>query len=935
MRFERRFHHGLAGLGLAPRVLDRRDAPVLVPEGWTTARVEAWLDWAAPQPDDLPQEAPVPPPEDGYEDALDGAPLAYADRLAAWGWAMGLFDRIQDAAAFRDDVFASLLLGLAAPAAGRREGARISPFATVVPAAPAPTVIDLARPGGEAALADRLSRTRAAAAAHVAAVADAVDRCEGDREACADPMRNPALARAIRAAQALGVDADLIQDALALAAAGRPRLTAPPALAAPPAPAVVRLPREADAEAVAFAAWEDGSFRLAFDPADAALIAWAPLAARASLALQPFLADDGFEADSFAALARLWTVALEIEGACGFCATEADAAARYAARPLALGLTGLHEVLIAEGLAYDSEPGRALAAALTALAAGVGLAASAEMAALAGPCPAFKAARSDVLAALDVRADAARALGGEVAQAAGALFETAMAGAETLGLRNLTVTALVEDPELALRLGGGAPGAAPWRGPVGAAETADGVVLPTLSGPALQALERFGVDPAEARAHALGVRSLEGAAGVDTVSLRALGFTPLEIGKVDGALLSARSLREAFSPAVLGEGFVRDVLGASAEALEDPAFDTLAFAAFTPSAVRAAEIHALGAGRLDTLAGLTPAQAAVLAGADAVPLAARLAMAAAVERFTCAPAVLALELTGAAAPAEALDRLRQAAASGVRAVRVVRSPDRPALVLPPEVEAPAAPASAPEPGPERIVERIVERVVEVEVGRTPARRKLPDRRKGYIQKAAVGGHKVYIHTGEYDDGELGEIFIDMHKEGAAFRSLMNNFAISISIGLQYGVPLEEFVDAFVYTRFEPAGPVTGNDTIRSATSILDYIFRELGVSYLDRQELGDPEELNADGLGRGGAEGLEAPEPEPEPQPASRFISKGFSRGTAPDNLLFLPSAKRGPPPVAAVENLDICPHCGDIALSRRGGRLVCEACGETSGATG
>jgi ribonucleoside-diphosphate reductase alpha chain len=115
--------------------------------------------------------------------------------------------------------------------------------------------------------------------------------------------------------------------------------------------------------------------------------------------------------------------------------------------------------------------------------------------------------------------------------------------------------------------------------------------------------------------------------------------------------------------------------------------------------------------------------------------------------------------------------------------------------------------------------------------------RLPDRRKGYIQKAIVGGHKVYLHTGEYDDGELGEIFIDMHKEGAAFRSLMNNFAIAISIGLQYGVPLEEFVDAFVFTRFEPAGPVTGNDSVKNATSILDYIFRELGVSYLGRTDL--------------------------------------------------------------------------------------------------
>jgi ribonucleoside-diphosphate reductase alpha chain len=219
--------------------------------------------------------------------------------------------------------------------------------------------------------------------------------------------------------------------------------------------------------------------------------------------------------------------------------------------------------------------------------------------------------------------------------------------------------------------------------------------------------------------------------------------------------------------------------------------------------------------------------------------------------------------------------------------------------------------ATPPPPEERIIERIVER--------DRIRRKLPDRRKGYIQKAAVGGHKVYIHTGEYDDGELGEIFIDMHKEGAAFRSLMNNFAIGISIGLQYGVPLDEFVDAFVFTRFEPAGPVTGNDQVKSATSILDYIFRELGISYLGRDDLAsaDPGELHADGLGAG--------EPQaPEPQPVSHFISRGFSRGTAPDNLVLLPVANRP----GSYEAAEVCAACGDIAVVRKGQAMICQTCG-------
>ena len=118
-----------------------------------------------------------------------------------------------------------------------------------------------------------------------------------------------------------------------------------------------------------------------------------------------------------------------------------------------------------------------------------------------------------------------------------------------------------------------------------------------------------------------------------------------------------------------------------------------------------------------------------------------------------------------------------------------------------------------------------------------ARFKMPDRRKGYIQKAQIGDHKVYLHTGEYDDGKIGEIFIDTNKEGELVKAMMNNFAIAISLGLQYGVPLDEYVDAFIDTKFEPSGNVNGNDRILSASSILDYVFRELAISYLGREEL--------------------------------------------------------------------------------------------------
>ncbi len=191
---------------------------------------------------------------------------------------------------------------------------------------------------------------------------------------------------------------------------------------------------------------------------------------------------------------------------------------------------------------------------------------------------------------------------------------------------------------------------------------------------------------------------------------------------------------------------------------------------------------------------------------------------------------------------------------------------------------------------EKVVEKIVERITVLR-----ERERLPDRRKGYTQKAIVGGHKVYLHTGEYDDGRLGEIFIDMHKEGAAFRSLMNNFAIAVSVGLQYGVPLEEYVDAFTFTRFEPAGLVQGNDSIKNATSMLDYIFRELAVSYLGRNDLAhvDPTEGDFGALGKGVEEG------RPADAPQVRYVSKGLTRSR---EMKVMPGAGHGasaPSPLA------------------------------------
>ena len=521
--------------------------------------------------------------------------------------------------------------------------------------------------------------------------------------------------------------------------------------------------------------------------------------------------------------------------------------------------------------------------------------------------------------------DAARALWTAAAEAARAL------DAATPGLPALTIMPL-EDAELALRLGGPSLGTAPLPVLTTLAETADGEVIRVLPAAVLDGLTALGADLDAARVHALGHGTLEDAPGVGHAELQHRGFTQYEIEAAEGQLPFAATLSQAFSPGVIGVGFVADVLGASTEAATGPAFDTLAFAGFTRADVRAAEQYALGAGDLAGCPGLGEAARAVFAVPDLV---ARLAMTAAVETAADLPAVTDLTLPFTATPAEALAAQQAAVRAGIGAFRIVRQPAPAAFTLAlPEPEAPRATRVEPV-----ITERVVEKIIEVE--RT--RRKLPDRRKGYIQKAAVGGHKVYLHTGEYDDGELGEIFIDMHKEGAAFRSLMNNFAISVSLGLQYGVPLEEYADAFVFTRFEPAGAVTGNDRITNATSILDYIFRELAVSYLGRDDLAEAD-VTHDGLGRGAGDATRA-EPAPFTSEAAQIISRGFSRGQLPDNIVILDrrrAEKAAEEPEAATEALSppylsqACPACGSFTLLEAGpeSHLACDTCGEESRAS-
>ena len=266
----------------------------------------------------------------------------------------------------------------------------------------------------------------------------------------------------------------------------------------------------------------------------------------------------------------------------------------------------------------------------------------------------------------------------------------------------------------------------------------------------------------------------------------------------------------------------------------------------------------------------------------------------------------------------------------------------------------------------RIAERIIHRYI-------AKRRKLPFRRRGYTQKAKIGTHSVYLRTGEYENGQLGEIFIDMHREGAAFRSLMNCFAIAVSLGLQHGVPLEEFVDAFVYTRFEPNGIVIGNPNIKMTTSLIDYIFRELAVTYLSRNDLShisqetemrtspidsiskldnetdyEDEEIYSERFidEPANKSAIKNEQSSPHVQPQNVNISAVSSQQTISGGALGIqmtgPAVIKETTPHKEADKIkqaklkgytgDICQSCGSLTMVRNGTCLKCITCGDTSG---
>lgn len=632
-----------------------------------------------------------------------------------------------------------------------------------------------------------------------------------------------------------------------------------------------------------------------------------------------------FDTAGYEHLCRLWTIVLEISVMMAQFPSRAIAELSYEFRTLGLGYANIGGLLMTMGLSYDSKEGRALCGALTAVMTGITYKTSAEMAAELGTFPGYKKNAAHMLRVIrnhrraahgqsngyealsvnPVPLDLVSCPQGDIVTRAQAAWDAALELGEKHGYRNAQTTVIAPTGTIGLVMDCDTTGIEPDFALVKFKKLAGGGYFKIINRAVPAALRALGYresEIAEIEAYAVGHGSLSNAPGINASTLKAKGFTDEAIAKVEKALPTAFDIKFAFNRWTFGEDFIRDQLGIGAEAIAAPGFDLLQAVGFTKREIEAANVHICGAMTVEGAPHLKAEHYSVFdcanpcgkVGKRYLSVESHIRMMAAAQPFISGAISKTINMPNDATVEDCKSAYMLSWKLALKANALYRDgsklsqPLNSQLISDDDDEDDAVEALYEKPMAaratqvsEKIVEKLVERIIVMR-----EREKMPDRRKGYTQKAVVGGHKVYLRTGEYDDGRLGEIFIDMHKEGAALRSFINNFAIAVSLGLQYGVPLDEYVDAFTFTRFEPAGPVQGNDSIKYATSILDYVFRELAVSYMSRFDLAhvDPTESNFDALGKGVEEGKEPEEPNHQ---ATRLVSRGLTRSRT-DNLVVM-----------------------------------------------
>jgi ribonucleoside-diphosphate reductase alpha chain len=565
----------------------------------------------------------------------------------------------------------------------------------------------------------------------------------------------------------------------------------------------------------------------------------------ASLNLTKFLDEAGkFDIEGYRHAVRIFFMAQEILVDFSSYPTKVIAKNSHDYRPLGLGYANLGTLLMLLGLPYDSEEGRSLAAALTSIMCGHAYRVSAEMAGTKGAFPGYAKNREPMLRVMGLHREAAYQINRDkcpevLYRAACEDWDEAVRLGQLHGYRNAQATVLAPTGTIGLLMDCDTTGIEPDFSLVKFKKLAGGGYFKIVNQSVPEALRRLGYsehEVAEIVAYVSGTNTLLAAPHINRASLKQRGLHDDDLAKVERALPGVFDLSLGFGPWVLGEeSYVR--LGVTPEMSKKPGFSLLKFLGFTTAQIEEANDVIVGRMTIEGAPHLRIEHYAVFDCANRcgktgqrflAPMA-HVRMMAATQPFLSGAISKTVNLPNESTVEDVQRIYEEGWKLGLKAVALYRD---------------GCKASQPLSSTQtKEKEDEADSMAEVPVQTLPLLRpqgtrvRLPKKRHGFTQEAKVGGHKIYLRTGEYLDGSLGEIFIDMHKEGAAFRSLMNCFSMAVSLGLQYGVPLRSFVEQFTFTRFEPQGMVEGHENIKIATSIVDYIFRALGVEYLGRYDL--------------------------------------------------------------------------------------------------
>ncbi|MCF7805363.1 MAG: vitamin B12-dependent ribonucleotide reductase [Candidatus Marinimicrobia bacterium] len=692
----------------------------------------------------------------------------------------------------------------------------------------------------------------------------------------------------------------------------------------------------------------------------------------ASLNLMKYYDEEkGFLIDDYIHAAEIWTVVLEISVLMAQFPSKRIAELSYKYRTLGLGYANIGALLMVMGVPYDSKEARSITGALTSIMHMTAYGASAKMAEELGPFPRYEENKEHMLRVIRNHRRAAYNAPEEeyedlsvtpmgidadycpddLLAAAKEASDKALELGEEHGYRNAQVTVIAPTGTIGLVMDCDTTGIEPDFAIVKFKKLAGGGYFKIINQAIPAALRRLGYSNDEIDdiiTYAKGTGSLEGCPHINRESLKALGFTDEKLDMVEQELPQSFDIGFVLNPHTIGQDFCKENLGLSDAQISDPDFNMLKALGFSDKQIEEANDYVSGTMTIEGAPYLKKEHYAIFdcankcgrKGTRSIAPEGHIRIMAAAQPFISGAISKTINFPASATVDDIKDAYMLSWKLGLKANALYRDGSKlsqPLNSTNDDLVEFLEEVEEEERGAD--VAQVAEKVVTKYIAK---RKRLPQRRKGYTQKATIGGQNVYLRTGEYENGQLGEIFLDMHREGAAYRSLMNCFAISISLGLQHGVPLEEFVDAFVFTRFEPNGIVQGNDRIKMSTSVIDYIFRELAVEYLGRTELAsvNPEDLISDSAKKTpaqneGSEDTKDPSAAPgsdsdEPEPVLETVEETHKAYS--DEPKDQTQARKVQAAKMQGYTGDICDECGSMTMVRNGTCLKCITCGTTTG---